>query len=152
MARLLIAVCVLGMFGIALAGCGSGSGLVEVKGKVLYKAQPVSGATVTFQPSAGPLGIAKTDANGQFTLTTGGRPGVAPGEYHVSVNKMSSGATDMTSMTPDDMRKMATSGGAKSASPKNELPEKYANPATSKLTATVGNDASKNVFEFSLQD
>jgi hypothetical protein len=58
----------------------------------------------------------------------------------------------MTSMTPDDMRKMAMAGSAKSASPKNELPEKFANPATSKLVASVGSSAAKNVFEFALAD
>jgi len=50
---------------IVLAGCGGGGpDLVPVKGKVTYKGQPLSGASVTFHPATGPLATGTTDASG----------------------------------------------------------------------------------------
>ncbi|MCI0461502.1 MAG: hypothetical protein L0Z62_31510 [Gemmataceae bacterium] len=68
---------------------GSGSTLVPVEGKVLYKNEPAKGVLVTFHPKGGdpiktvrPVGL--TGEDGAFTLTTGTDKGAAPGEYTVT--------------------------------------------------------------------
>ncbi|MCU0872870.1 MAG: DUF4198 domain-containing protein [Pirellulaceae bacterium] len=148
-----IGVCLLGLAAVVFAGCGSGEpDLVKAKGKVLYNGKPVSGANVTFTPASGPLGLGMTDANGEFSLTTGGRPGVLVGEHKVSIAKAPPAPVQMASPTPDDMRKMQMSGGMTTEPVKSEIPEKYANPATSNLVAAVDPDETKNVFEYALVD
>jgi len=136
----------------AILGCGGGGGLslVRVKGKVSYKGQPVSGASVTFQPSEGTPAVGTTDANGEFTLTTGGRPGAVVGEHRVAITKYSGAATPMAEPKPEDMRKMQMERS--SSGPTNEIPMKYANSATSGLVATVSSKASENEFEYTLVD
>lgn len=144
---------------VVISGCGpTGAKLARVKGKVLYKGQPIAGASVTFQPATGPMAVGTTDPNGEFTLTTSGRPGAAPGDHKVSISKLAGGAAavDYTKMKPEDMMKMAqeaqASGGSASYTPKNELPEKYRNAETSGLSATVSTSEADNVFEFPLLD
>jgi hypothetical protein len=95
-----------------------------------------------------------TDANGEFTVTTSGRPGAIIGDHKVGITKMTEGAaaTNIENPTPDDMKKMQMGGGAAASPPKSEIPERYANPENSGLTATVSSDASQNEFEFPLVD
>lgn len=144
------------VIGTLLLGCGGASDapqLVNATGTVLYKGQPVSGATVTFIVPKSPLATGTTDAGGKFTLSTGGRPGVPIGNATVGIVKHAAAATDMSKMTPADMAKMAEK--TKMASipmPKSEIPQKYANPETSTLVAIIDADATKNVFEYTLLD
>lgn len=139
-------------------GCGSGGPkLVKVKGKVNYKGKPVSGAAVNFYFEKGPMANGMTDDQGIFTLTTNGRSGAIPGMALVSVSKIiapKEGAGGMPAMPkPEDMMKMqkANMGKKNAEGPKNELPEKYAEPGGSKLTADVST-TEENDFEFNLQD
>jgi hypothetical protein len=82
--------CSLAIFApLFLSGCGSGSGLYPVQGKVLYKDQPLKGAVVTFHPkgptdlsTVRPVGL--TGEDGFFTLTTGRDEGALAGEYIVT--------------------------------------------------------------------
>jgi len=154
MIRQLARIGILGAISVGLVGCGGGGPkLGKVKGKVTYNGQPVAGATVTFKPSQGPLGIGTTDASGEFTLTTAGEPGAVLGDHKVFITKHAAREGTTTDMTPEDLAKMAREGGgAALALPESEIPTKYANPATSGLTATVTADASKNVFDFALTD
>lgn len=138
---------------VGVAGCTGGGGgsakLVPVKGKVTYKGAPVAGATVTFIPSGtGQPATGQTDASGSYSLTTGTQPGAAVGQYKVTVTKYA--ASGSTQLTPEDMAKMQKEG--KTLEAKSEIPGKYAAPQTSGLQATVGQDASKNVFDFELTD
>jgi len=141
---------------VAIMGCGGGATgpkLVKVKGKVNYNGKPVAGATVTLtydQP--GPLCNGFTNAEGQFTVTTGGRPGAMVGNAKVAITKASAAAAK-PEMKPEDLAKMAVEGGYKQEDvAKPEIPVKYANPQTSGLTAAVVADASQNDFEFNLVD
>jgi hypothetical protein len=134
---------------LGLVGCNPGGGLVPAKGKVIYKGQPVAKASVTFVRAEGTPATGMTDEKGEFQINTGGKPGVAKGEYKVTVTKFETKAAQ-TTMSPDDMRKMQM--GRKAEKPKSEIPEKYASPDRSGLTANVTSDASKNVFEFTLTD
>lgn len=73
---------------LLIAGCGSGSDLAPVRGKVTLHGQPLKDALVEFQPTApgGSPSSAITDAEGRYELMyTFGRAGAAPGEHLVSI-------------------------------------------------------------------
>jgi hypothetical protein len=82
-----------GLLGLLLllpCGCGSGSALNPVKGKVTFKNEPLKGAVVTFHPKGAtdvktirPVGL--TDEKGEFTLTSGQKEGAMAGEYVVTI-------------------------------------------------------------------
>jgi hypothetical protein len=147
---------------VALAGCGSdGVDLVDVRGKVTYKDQPVEGATVSFFPEKGPLATGQTNADGEYTLSTGGKAGAVLGDHKVSITKFSgamANAPEQSDQPPDgpiDPSKdpLATAmQDAAGGELKSEVPQKYAAPETSGLKATVTSDESKNVFDFPLTD
>ncbi len=133
---------------LVMAGCGGTElGTVGVTGTVTYQDQPVAGANVTFASEGNPLAVGTTDEKGVYTLMTVGKPGAVPGEHKVYISKMES-AGGASEPKPEDMVDMT----AKAKEAKNLIPTKYNNPATSGLTASVGNDASANVFDFSLKD
>jgi hypothetical protein len=79
---------------LACAGCSSAAvvpeKLVEVKGKVTVKGQPLAHGSVLFMPdkelgnaaTAQPSGLIK---DGVFELSTGHRPGAPPGAYKVAI-------------------------------------------------------------------
>jgi hypothetical protein len=74
---------------LLMAGCGSGSGLAPVKGKVTLDGQPLEGAVVHFQPTApgGSPSSGVTDADGRYELMyTFNTPGAMPGEHVVSIS------------------------------------------------------------------
>jgi len=78
----------LALAGLGLAGCGSRGDLVPVSGQILLDGKPLEGALVFFNPvGGGPLGAAYTDASGRFTVKSGPRTGLRPGEYIVVVQK-----------------------------------------------------------------
>ena len=141
----------------AVVGCGGGETgptLVPATGTVYYKDQPLSGAIVTFQIEGAPLATGTTNASGEFSITTGGRPGCPLGDAKVGIVKTSEEASDMMTMKPEDMQKMAEEGMASGGSqgPKNEIPTKYGNPKSSGLVATLDANGDSNVFEFRLVD
>jgi hypothetical protein len=75
--------------GVSCSG-GGPAALNPVKGKLLYKDQPIGGAVVSFHPTGGgdalaarPVGMTKED--GTFSLTTGQAEGAPAGEYVVTV-------------------------------------------------------------------
>ena len=150
---------VVSSLGFGILGCGGDSGpkMAGVSGTVTFGGKPIAGATVTMhtdgvkaQPSLG-----FTDAAGKFKMTTGGRPGVPVGKAKVGIAKaaVAAGGVDMTKMTPDQMMKMQQDAGGtttKQEPPKPEIPLKYADSATSGLTAVIDASESKNVFEFPL--
>ena len=68
-----------------LLGCGSDLDLVPLSGQVLVDGKPYGNAKVIAYPENGPSGFAKTDAQGEFHLSTAGEPGVAVGMYTMTV-------------------------------------------------------------------
>jgi hypothetical protein len=137
---------VLALIGVLfLFGCSTGHGTATVSGTVLYKNQPVDGATVIFHPKGeGPTAKpaqGKTDSSGRFTLTTYFSPtdqpaGALPGDYSVTITKIDEpqGAYDPHKDPPL----------------KNHLPLKYSTPQQSPLTATIKPGSNKP--EFKLED
>jgi hypothetical protein len=86
-------VMVFGLVACALAsGCGESNGLYPVHGRLEFKGEPASGATVTFFPkdaAAAARGVpprAVVESDGSFWLESGDLgQGAAPGEYAVLV-------------------------------------------------------------------
>lgn len=128
------------VIGVAtLVGCtGKQSGPPEntavVKGTVTYNGSPLADATVTFQAADSPAKIAfgRTDASGNYQLSTAAGPGAIPGEYQISVTKMeASAASQVTEDSPE------YTGETETAEAQSVIPEKYGKAATSELTASV---------------
>jgi hypothetical protein len=145
---------------VTAAGCGGdGPAVAKVTGKVTLKGAPIKGASVQFHPEKGPMAIGITDDQGNFTLTTNGRPGAPIGLSKVAISKAApapTGGSMPANPTPEDMAKMAAQsakGGTlkRTEPPKSEVPEQYGNPSTSNLTADVSTNAANNTFEFNLQ-
>jgi hypothetical protein len=113
---------------LLLPACSSG--LNEVKGKVTQKGTPLKGALVFFHPQADPKAppaTGVTDEDGVYTLSTGATPGAAPGEYKVTIR--------WPAESKESKDKVLQ--GHNPPPPSDRLGGKYANPKTTKLTATV---------------
>jgi hypothetical protein len=94
-------------FAVVVLGLGCGSGKnAPVSGRVTLNDKPLPGAIVSFQPiaregegiDAGGVGsTGKTDANGEFTLTSAtGKPGACVGEHRVVISVLTTKEGDDT--------------------------------------------------------
>lgn len=108
--------------------------VVAVSGVVMLDQKPLPGAIISFAPEnngtdkAKPGASARTDTTGRFKLTTFTEgDGVPPGRYLISVKKVE--------------RKMIKPGDGGAIAPVyeevSEVAPKFADPATSELTATI---------------
>ena len=102
------------------------STLAPAKGVVKYNGKGIAGATVLFSPDKGSPAMGMTDKDGNFTVTTGGRPGAEIGKFKVIVTKSSEavGGKSPAEMKPEDMQKMATQGQSFAAT-KSEFPARW---------------------------
>jgi hypothetical protein len=137
---------------VALAGCGGGDEWsadrpkpVPVSGIVLYKQQPVAGATVVFHPEGhAHAATGQTDAAGKFQLQTlKPNDGAVPGEYKVTVRKVEVQAGAEEEMTQVD--------DTSSPEQRSLLPDHYGGTESTDLTASVTEGGANN-FEFELKD
>jgi hypothetical protein len=125
--------------GLALAGCGQQDGLVPVKGKVLYKGEPVPKGTVAFIPDTakGNKGLHRPQGvigpQGDYELVTSNKRGVPPGPYIATVSTAYD--VDTLSRTP----------------PKTLTPLRYWDPQKSGLTIEVREDAPPGSYDLNLQ-
>ncbi len=125
LSRLCFVGCALVMF----TGCPETSKLVQVTGKITVDGKPADRASVLFFPegAGGDVAAGSADANGQYTLSSNGEPGVAPGKYKV------------TAIWPDPAKRPTSEdvamGRAKDAP--DLLKGKYVNKDLSKLSAEV---------------
>jgi hypothetical protein len=112
------------------AGCGSReTERTPVSGQVLYRGRPLAGGTIVFTPDPerggrGPLAAGEIDAEGRYTLRTGGQPGAVPGWHRVTV---------------------AAAGGD------SALPRRYRDPDRSDLSRQV-RAGQTNVIDLQLAD
>jgi hypothetical protein len=102
-----------------LAGCGDG--LARVSGHVTLDGQPLRAqpgkvrVSIKFQPASGegPVAIGLADENAAYTLGTGSRTGVLPGDYLVACSAgetLSSGPSLGREITDPKYGDVKTSG------------------------------------------
>jgi hypothetical protein len=117
------------------------------KGRVTMGGQPLGGATVTFRPDGAGSGCAGiTDESGNFKLSTfAAGDGAVPGKYGVTVTKVDAGPASVDVNSPG-----YAPPAANAPPPKSLLPDTYADPAKSGLTAEVAGGKA-NVFEFDIK-
>lgn len=153
----------IGLLGFVIAGCSAGVDRPEtapVSGTVVYKGQPVEGATVSFMADGAPRAASGvTDADGKFQLSTFElNDGALIGEHVVTISKQEAGATAPQSTDPtaalndpSALVEMQLSTTSQKGGPKSLLPQKYANPNTSPLKEKVTAEG-PNSFVFTLTD
>lgn len=141
-----VLLCMVAMSVVMVGGCSKRRGnrpqTFPVKGVVTMAGAPLAGATVMFNPVAqgGSGAIALTDDQGRYKLTTfDAGDGAVAGEYRVAFVKTifpkQEGVDPMVAMSGD---------------PKNVLPLKFADSATSGFTANVV-EGPDNTFDFALE-
>ncbi len=121
-------------------GCSSQISVVPVTGTVEYNGEPVVGAAVTFVPEEGKSASGITDSSGKFTLTTNeDGDGAIPGNHTVTVlalaAPMPSDDEEGSVEVNEVMEPMEDDDGEITES--TVIPQKYADPSTSGLTATI---------------
>ena len=120
---------------VLVIGCGRGDGptLAPVAGTVTHNQQPLAEGTITFYPAAGRPAYGKIQ-NGQIVEVTTLDPndGVTVGTSRVSIQSVEQGADMYTES-------------------KSRIPERYANPEQSGLTAEI-TEGQTNDLTFGLKD
>jgi hypothetical protein len=136
----------------AISGCGGAAPsnrpkTIAVKGAVTYKGAPVADALLTFIPkdAKGKGAVGKTDASGQYQLTTfAPGDGAVPGSYSVTIAK----TTSKSPLTEDQEHELMGKGMPLPPPViKDELPVKYKQDKTSGLTAEVKEGAGPVNFD-----
>lgn len=127
---------------LLITGCGS-STMTPVHGVVTLDDVPVEGAAVMFMPKEGGRpATGTTDMQGKFELQTETPgDGVLPGEHTVTVTLQE---TTGVMTDPDGLSGDIAPGGIRI---KWIVPQRYANPKTSNLTATVQRGMEPVTFE-----
>lgn len=133
--------CSAGLTVALAAGCGGQKNatwqrpkVVPAGGVVRFRGQPLDGALVTFV-SQTVSASGRTDAEGRFTLTTfEAGDGAVPGKHTVCVSKV-----QLPDSAPDKSAAPVWRPGRtpRSSEPRQLIPKRYADPATSGLTADV---------------
>lgn len=131
--------------GVILNGCAGGASgpkTGQVSGTVTYQGKPVSGVTVVFHPSSGPVATGTTDDSGEFQLMTSKPGDGAPvGMCKVTI----SAPTPVGESDPAAAEKAAAEAAAQS-----KIPAKYQSPDSSGLTYDV--KEGQNDAKFDLTD
>ena len=130
---------------LGLIGCG-GPKLVAAGGTLKFNNQSIGGADVVFVPDEGgsPV-IGRTDEQGNFSLSTDGKPGALPGPYKIAITavrqKRAVKESEAVGMTDSQI----------AANHESLIPKKYNNTILSGLTAKVSEDRAANVFSLDLK-
>lgn len=147
---------------VLVAGCSAGGGdvpegvdLYSAGGKVLFKDQPVEGATVSLQPKApgatgpGRGAFGRTDADGVFELRTFTESeGAVPGDYFLTITKTAVEGN----LSNQEMDALTNAGRpVPPAVTRSLLPARYGDPQQSGLEASIKADG-ENRFEFALTE
>ncbi len=127
-----------------ITGCGSSQpATVSVSGRITYAGKPVSTGQIMFQPEQGQPAMGEIDADGRYTLSTF-KPGdgAVLGKHCVTIEaKRESGGSAPKS------RREELSAGYRPPVVQRLVPEKYAYPETTTLTAEVTSDTKTIDFD-----
>jgi len=149
----------------SLTGCGKSDRpvLAPASGRVTLGGAPVAGATVSFQPAAGGRPCSGlTDANGVYRITSYEENDGAPvGDHKVVIIKIAGpGASAPAGAAPAEDASLSLStmegpgeDGQLPKEPETQylVPQKYGNPDSSGLTATVPAEGSDKLdFDLSV--
>jgi hypothetical protein len=134
---------ILAIFSVsAIVGCGGGvehSETVPVSGTVTWNGDPLKTGRVQFvpnDPKNGRPAVGDLDQDGNYKLMTfQADDGAMPGSYKILVNAMTEG-------DPDDFK---TRGGTQI------LPQKYYDPNSSGLTASIEESDENKVVDLTLE-
>jgi len=139
---------------LSLSGCGK-QALATVSGVVTHNGAPVDGAKVIFHSTVEVDGKpqqsygAQTDSSGKYVIATSGRdqPGIPPGMYKVTVTKYEGKGLISEGMDAGQLdAALSDTGGPRGkAGPVNLLPQVYAAPGSTKLSATLEVGKNKDV-------
>jgi hypothetical protein len=140
--------------GALLGGCG-GPRVAKVSGRVTYAGRPVSGGKVLFYPEAGRMALGEIGPDGRYTLTTF-QPGDGAliGGHRVAIEatRVGPGSYQAPKNLAEEKERSrgAGPGGKVLVAGKVDwlVPEKYARPELSGLTATVR--GGRNDIDFDL--
>jgi len=118
----------------SLSGCGKKlPKTIKVGGKVTYQGAPVPTGTITFHPTERTgkrlyrPAVDVLEADGTYELQSFRHgDGAMPGEYAVAIESFEGGPTDEFPLRPREW----------------VIPQSFANPATSGLSASIPSDAS----------
>lgn len=143
---------------VLVPGCGQpGIGAIPAKGTVLVDGKPMEGVMVIFHPDQGERAASgKTDANGEFKLTTElANDGALPGSYKISVTKHVNEKDDVpTNVNPNDPASLDAVyrkvDAKKKTVSQNLVGKTYENHLGSGLVATVEKGKDNN-FKFDVK-
>lgn len=138
---------------VLAAGCsGSLPSVARVSGRVTFAGQPVSTGMVMFHPEHGRAAIGQLGSDGRYTLTTFRLgDGAIPGRHKVTICARTVAGGDPSPpkpMSPEEEMKNAAALYLTDPRIRWIVPEKYASPATTPLSADV--QRSDNIFDFAL--
>lgn len=149
------------LFALLVLGCSGGGDnkpaaevkldLVPAAGVVTLDGKPLADATISFHfDGTPPKGFVasggKSDSSGKFIIMTGSKSGTVPGRYNVTISllKMPDGSPVKPAEPGLDAEMMRQGGQAIES-----IPDRYSNPETTELSATVAPDGAKDL-EFKL--
>ncbi|MBI3466627.1 MAG: carboxypeptidase regulatory-like domain-containing protein [Planctomycetes bacterium] len=141
-----------------LMGAADRQPTAPVSGVVTHLGKPVEGATVTFIPATNPVpAYGLTDEEGRFALSTyEEHDGAIIGQHTVTITKTTGTTPSSTPPStgnddPEDFENYVPPSLGVTPPPvvKHLIPERYSEPETSGLTATVTSDGA-NTFTFEL--
>jgi hypothetical protein len=129
----------------SILGCGRS--IYPVEGVVLLDGEPLEGATVVLEPEEkGQPAVASTRADGTFRVSTPSGNGAPPGNYLVTLTKISDRVPDTMPPfirregqppTPAERAKWQRKRAADKAKEKQWVPEAYLRKSTTPLTIQV---------------
>ncbi len=135
-------ICILILVWLPLIGCNYGPTLGQVSGTVLYEGEPLPHGTISFELTGGKFAHGEIK-DGQILNVRTNDPGdgVPVGNATIAINSVA-----MTS-EPSTLES-ATGASSGMAVGRDLIPVRYANPATSGLTAVI--EPGENLLTFEL--
>ncbi|GAA4429515.1 hypothetical protein [Bremerella cremea] len=129
-------------------GCSNGHNLAQVHGTVTYQGKPLKNGTIIIEVSDNRPAYGQI-VDGQIVnvSTFEQNDGVPVGEATIAINSIAEPGADNKGGASGSADRPSESGGIVTG--KNILPLRYANPATSGLTATIAAGDNELSFELS---